>query len=219
MQKAVLFDQDGTLLDSGAGIKHCAILTLQMMHLPLIPYEDLDFFIGPPLRDCFRLCHVPEERIEEAVRIYRDAYEGKGDGYLEATPYPGIVEMLQHLRSQGLKTYVCTSKGKPLAEMILQSFGLSSLFDGVYGATLDGSLATKPEIIRHCLVEEKLDVNALMVGDTVLDLRGAKANHLPFFGVEWGYGDTKQMRQEGATALLSSVAELEKAILSWNKND
>ena len=63
--KHILFDLDGTMMDSGPGIKHTAIRTLKEMHLSSPSYEDLDFFIGPPLRDCFRLCKVPEERIEE----------------------------------------------------------------------------------------------------------------------------------------------------------
>lgn len=212
--KAVLFDQDGTLLDSAPGIKRCAIATLQAMRLPLIPYENLDFFIGPPLRDCFRLCHVPESRIEEAVKIYREKYEGSGNGYLDATIYPQIDELLKTLRHNGIKTYVCTSKAEPLAVMILQAFHLDPLFDGVYGASLDGSLAAKSDIIHHCLSNEQLHHDAIMVGDTVLDLRGAAANGIPFFGVVWGYGEKETMLQEGAKKLFSSVSALKDAILS-----
>ena len=70
MKKRIFFDQDGTLVESGPGIKHSARKTLEKRKLPVIPYEELDFFVGPPLRDCFRLCHVPEERIEEACLIF-----------------------------------------------------------------------------------------------------------------------------------------------------
>lgn len=211
--KAVLFDLDGTVMDSGPGIKHTAIRTLKEMHLPSPSYEDLDFFIGPPLRDCFRLCKVPEERIEEAVTIYRHFYEQKDGGYLDATPYPGIDTLLSNLDKKGYVPFVCTSKGKSLAERIVKEFHLAPLFKGVYGASLDGSLAKKKDIIAKCLTDLPEGSKDVMIGDTYLDIEGANANHIPSIGVTWGYGVKEKMIETGAYALVSTMDELEKKII------
>lgn len=205
MEIAVLFDQDGTLLDSAPGIKQCAIETLEMMGIPSKPYQELDYFIGPPLRDCFRLSSVPEDRIDEAVDMFRKLYKEKGA--FNATVYPHIPELLKKLKEAGYKVFVCTSKGMPVAVDILTHFSLISLFDGVYGATLDGKVTKKKDIIARCLNENKPDL-AFMVGDTYLDVEGANANGIKTIGVSYGYGDKKKMKGEGAAAFIDDPLEL-----------
>lgn len=210
----LLFDMDGTLNDSAPGMKHCAMQTLEDMHLPIIPYEKLNFFIGPPLRDCFRLCHVPEERIEEAVKIYRSYYEktGKYEGYV----YPGIPELLNTLKEEGYPLFICTSKADFLATDIAEHFQYRNNFKGIYGAKMDGSLAEKKDIIHACISNNPTK-HFIMIGDTYLDILGANENHIDSIGVSWGYGDKKTMLDHHPTFLVNSIEELLSTIRTYDE--
>ena len=209
----ILFDLDGTLNDSGPGIKNSAIKTLIEMKLKPIPYEKLNFFIGPPLRDCFRMCSVPEDRIEESVPIFRKYYEAGGK--YEANIYNGIEEMLSKLNNDGYKLFVCTSKAQFLAKDIISHFKLDKYFKGIYGALMDGSLALKKDIIAKCLEENGHD--AIMVGDTYLDINGANANNLRSIGVTYGYGDNDKLIEYKATVIVDTPSEIYGAVKKLTK--
>ncbi len=222
MKKRIFFDQDGTLVESGPGIKHCARKTLEKRKLPVVPYEELDFFVGPPLRDCFRLCRVPEERIEEACQLYRHFYGDEGGKY-DANVYPGIVELLDKLKKEGNLLFIATSKAGVLAKDIVEHFGFDKYFDGFFGASLDGSHALKKDILHQGLVSTDPALPAVRIGDTYLDIVGANENKIPSFGVVWGYGDKQKRMECGAKKVCASCAELydslEKRTASDFEND
>ena len=88
VKKAILFDLDGTLTDSGEGIINCAQYAFQQMGYPVPPREEMGVFVGPPLWDTFEKFGIPKEQTDEAVRIFRSRYVPIGK--FENTPYPGI---------------------------------------------------------------------------------------------------------------------------------
>ena len=108
MAKAILFDLDGTLTDSGEGILNCAAVTLEYFSLPVPSREEMRVFVGPPLRDTFFKFGVPADRLDEAVEIYRRRYIPIG--MFENHPYEGISALLRELKSLGHHLYVATSK-------------------------------------------------------------------------------------------------------------
>ena len=173
---------------------------------PVPAFSSLDYFIGPPLSDCFRLSGVEEKRIPEATRIYREIYE-KGRKY-EASVYPSVEEGLLQLKERGFRLFVCTSKKEALAQDILAHFGLSEYFEGTFGATSDGKGARKGEIIRRCLISIEGEMNALMIGDTPLDAQGAKENKIPAAIVNFGYGEPKRIKEEKPVAIIGSFLEI-----------
>ena len=205
--KVILFDQDGTLLDSAPGIKHCAQETLRKLGYPVPEKKDLDYFIGPPLRDCFRLSNVQEEDIEQAVGLYRELYENEGK--YNAKVYPTVEEGLKSLKQAGYRLFVCTSKNGNLAKDILFKFGLNQYFEQVFGSTSDGVGARKGEIIRRCLSYIKEEADVLMIGDTHLDAEGANQNGIPCLLVRFGYGDEKKIEQQHPYATIDSYFEIE----------
>ena len=206
MPKAILFDLDGTLTDSGEGIINCAILGLQHFGLPIPDRETLRVFVGPPLRDTFFKFGVPEDRLDEAVEVYRSRYIPIGK--FENTPYPGIYDLLARLKSEGHKLYVATSKPEQMSMDILNKFELTPYFDLLAGATLDGSRDHKADVIAYLLQQTGDGMEAVMVGDTVFDVVGAAAHGIPTIGVSWGYGNIPEMEQAGAKAIAYTMDEL-----------
>ena len=206
MKKAILFDLDGTLTDSGEGIINCASLALRHFGLPVPEREAMRVFVGPPLRDMFFKFGVPADRLDEAVEVYRSRYIPIGK--FENTPYPGIHDLLSQLRQEGHELYVATSKPEQMSMDILNKFELSQYFDLLAGATLDGSRDTKADVIAYLLQQTGSDMEAIMVGDTVYDVVGAAHHGIPTIGVSWGYGSVPEMVEAGATAIAHTMEEL-----------
>ena len=206
MEKAVLFDLDGTLTDSGEGIINCAIYAMEHFGLPIPPREELRVFVGPPLHETFLKFGVKEEDAQEAVRIYRQRYIPIGK--FENTPYPGVRELLKTLKAQGFKLYVATSKPETTSVEILEHFDLAKYFDRICGASMDLSRNSKEAVIAYLLEENGRADHVTMVGDTKYDIIGAKAHGIPAIGVSWGYGDVKEMEDAGAKAIAHSMEEL-----------
>ena len=97
--KSVIFDLDGTLTDSGEGITKCVQLALEHFGIPVESLDHLRYFVGPPLRDSFVKAGVPEDKVEEAITVYRSRYTNVG--LFENTPYSGIRELLEILTDLG----------------------------------------------------------------------------------------------------------------------
>ena len=204
--KAVLFDLDGTLTDSGEGIINCAVFAMERLGIPVPPREELGVFVGPPLWDTFRQFGVPSDRVDEAVEIFRSRYVPIGK--FENTPYSGIRETLEALRAQGRKLYVATSKPEVTAREILEHFDLSRYFAEICGATVDKTRTSKEDVIAYLLSLDACRENSVMVGDTAFDVIGAAAHGIPTIGAAWGYGKTEDMVSAGAAAIARSPEDL-----------
>ena len=208
--KAVLFDLDGTLTDSGEGIINCAVFAMERLGIPVPPREELGVFVGPPLWDTFRQFGVPSDRVDEAVEIFRSRYVPIGK--FENTPYPGIRETLEALRAQGRKLYVATSKPEVTAREILEHFDLSRYFAEICGATIDKTRTSKEDVIAYLLSLDACRENSVMVGDTAFDVIGAAAHGIPTIGAACGYGKTEDMVSAGAAAIARSPEDLLRII-------
>ena len=204
--KAVLFDLDGTLTDSGEGIINCAQYAFAQMGYSVPPREKMGVFIGPPLWDTFEQFGIPKERTEEAVQIFRSRYIPIGK--FENKPYPGIEELLATLKQRGYLLYVATSKPEETAIEVLEHFELAKYFDKICGAAMEGGRNSKEAVIEYLLDQVGRDMEKVMVGDTKYDVLGAKAHGIPTIAVSWGYGDLQEIRQAGPMAIVDTPEEL-----------
>ena len=205
-KKAILFDLDGTLTDSGEGIINCAILALEHFGLPVPSRKELGVFVGPPLNKSFMEFGVKEDQVDEAIRVFRSRYLTKGK--FENFPYAGIPEMLANLQALGHDLYVATSKPEDTALEIMDHFDLSKYFTRICGATMDEARNSKDKVIAYLLDTCGRGENIVMVGDTVYDVVGAKAHNIPTIGVAWGYGNVEDMEHAGAQAIAYDVPQL-----------
>ena len=205
-QKAIFFDLDGTLTDSGEGIMNCAKLALEHYGIPVPDIQALRVFVGPPLVDSFVKFGVPAEEANNAVAVYRSRYLTVGK--FENFPYPGIEELLKKLKADGHKLYVATSKPETTSIEILEHFGLAKYFDIICGASMDQGRSSKAAVIAYLLEQCGRMEHTIMVGDTAYDVIGARAHGIPTVGVSWGYGEVADMVASGAISIATTTEEL-----------
>ena len=208
--KAIFFDLDGTLTDSGEGIMNCATLALEHFGIPVPTREEMRVFVGPPLDQTFIKFGVPADKADEAIKVFRSRYTTVGK--FENFPYPGIREALETLKGQGHRLFVATSKPEVLANEVLNHFDLAKYFEQIAGATLDGSRSHKADVITYLLRLTGDVGQTLMVGDTAFDVNGAAAHGIPTIGVSWGYGEIADMEKAGAIAVARNMDELVELI-------
>lgn len=199
----IIFDLDGTLTDPKIGITEAIRYALEKMGEPVPDMPVLEGFIGPPLFDSFiEVCGLTPGRAKKAVDYYREYYSRQG--LYENHPYPGIAETLSALRDRQIRLYVATSKPEVYARKILKHFGLSHYFVHISGATLDGSITRKEEVLihltRHCGLQPGGSV--LMVGDRKYDIIGARQAGFHAAAVLYGYGSREELESHSPEYLL-----------------
>lgn len=209
----ILFDLDGTLTDSGAGITNSVKYSLEKFGITNVDKETLYRFIGPPLVDSYEgIFGFPHEKAQTAVEYYREYY--RETGIFENAVYDGITDTLKKLIEAGKKLVLATAKPEPFAIQIMEHFQLSQYFTEITGATFDGTRLRKEEVIGHAL--ELCGINpscAIMVGDRDNDVLGAKKFGIDCIGVLYGYGSRKELLSSGAKFLAQTPAELCTLIL------
>ena len=184
----VIFDLDGTLLDTSSGVVKATDYSVEKFQLPVLNEKQKQSFIGPPVQTSFKTYYnCSEERAWELATAWRNAYK---DMFLyEAVAYEGIYELLEYLRECGIKTGVATNKREDYAKTLLEYFSFSPLFDCVIGSDFEGK-RTKSDIIRLCMHQCGVENPkcCLMIGDTMLDFIAAQKVGTDFLGVIFGFG-------------------------------
>lgn len=200
---ATLFDLDGTLSDNRAGIIGSIRHALTGMGIAHPDEAALLRCVGPPLRESFATMLATDDRvrIEAAIALYRERYATLG--WQENELYGGIGAMLDVLAARSPRLIVCTSKPQVFARRIIDHFGLQRYFTAVYGTDLAGTLDDKRALLKHLLVEEKLDPTlCTMIGDRHHDIRAGIANDTRTIGVLWGFGDRAELADAHAWAAM-----------------
>jgi phosphoglycolate phosphatase len=209
----ILFDLDGTLIDSRTGIIDAMRYALQQIGRGVPADAELGRLIGPPTQEAFTALVGADDPalVAEAIRLYRLQYSERG--LFDATVYPGIVPALSVIHARGWRLYVATSKPAAYAIRIAEHFGLTRYFRGIFGSEFDGTRSKKGDLVRHIVVTERLDpAHTVMIGDREHDMRGAKANSLRCIGVLWGFGTRAELLAAGADALSDTPADLAREL-------
>lgn len=203
---ALLFDLDGTIADSAPGIVTCARTALAEFGACPPPEADLRWLIGPPLRASMERLLGGPEHVEACVAAYRRHYAETG--LLTVEPFGGVADELRRLREAGHELIVCTSKMTRFAEPIIDRFGLTDLFAGIYGAE-PGHDEAKSALAARIVAQHRLDPNrACLIGDRREDIRAGHENGLATVGVLWGYGGRDELVEAGAHRLCETPASL-----------
>lgn len=209
----VVFDWDGTLIDSTATIARSIMAAAADLDLPVPAYDDALHVIGLSLTEA--LAHaVPSLRPEQTAAFaarYRHHYFAAED---TLTLFAGVRDFLEALRASGLRLAVATGKNSPGLARALQATALAPLFDGTRCAD---QTSPKPHPAMLLELSEELDVpveRMLMVGDTTHDLQMARAAGVRAIGMTCGAHPRTQLAALAPVALAASIAELRALVLS-----
>lgn len=185
MKKLVLFDLDGTLMDTSRGIIKSIEYVLNEMRLD--NSSDLRKYIGPPVEYSFKTyAGLDDENAKKAAAIFRRVYT---EIFLyEAEIYPGIEDLLCMLHCHNIKCGIATFKRESYTLKLLDHFGLIGKLDVIHGSDELGEL-TKTDIIRLCMNEMNCaESETIMIGDTVHDASAAQKAQVDFVAVTYGFG-------------------------------
>ena len=211
MSRLVLFDLDGTLVDSSPGIHASVRVAVAELGLPEPTAAQLRAMVGPPLQDGFAVTFgLTVADVGRAVAAYRAHYAA--GAMLEAAVYPGIRELLARLRSDGAILAVATSKPEPFAVRILTHACLLDEFASVHGATFDGVVRHKDQVVAAALARHPAGRDPVLVGDRAQDVLGAAAHGLPCIGAGWGPADDGELEAAGAAAVAATPADVVGAL-------
>lgn len=205
----ILFDLDGTLTDSRAGIARCIQHALVELDVQCPEEETLTEYVGPALAAAFSALLETSDsaQIDRAIAAFRQRFERVG--MFENALYPGIAESIPELVEMGFRLSVVTAKPHVYATRILEHFGLAGRFTRTYGPELADRTYSKEALIRQACIAERIHpLEGVMVGDRVEDILGARANGLRTVAVLWGYGIHAELEAAQPDHLVGSSAEL-----------
>ncbi len=210
----IFFDLDGTLTDSAEGITKSVAYALEKFNITVSDLNQLNVFVGPPLKEAFMKFHgLSESDALKAVEYYRERF--RDVGIFENRVYDGVYELLERLNAANLKIIMATSKPEEFAKRIADHFGLTKYFTLIAGATFDGKISSKTDVLEYAF--SKFDVKnkaeAIMIGDRYHDIDGAKDMKIASIGVLYGYGSLEELKNAGATYLAEAPQTIGDIIL------
>ena len=207
MKKYIFFDFDGTVFDTAEGITKSTQHALKQMGIEA-ELNELMCFCGPPLEEMFSKKYgMSAEDAERAVEFYRQRYSPIG--WKECKPFEGMHELLLKLRALGVVTVVTTSKPHVFTNQILEQHGMTEDFDLVCGCEFDGTRGKKWEVIDYALQQLGIASDeAVLVGDRMYDVDGAKKCGMDCIGVRFGYAEPNELEEHGAIYVAEDAEDL-----------
>jgi phosphoglycolate phosphatase len=205
----LLFDLDGTLVDSFPGISRSINRTLTTVGRSPVPEAQLLQFVGKRLAVIFSslLGGDDEALVDRAVEIYRPLFDEVG--ILDSRVFPGIPEALATLRDAGHSLQVVTVRSIGSAKLVVRHFGLERYVDAVHGPDHAQRTGDKADLVRAALDLACADPHdTIMIGDRSDDIRAARTHGVHAVAVEWGYGTTDELRAALPDYFASSVTDL-----------
>ncbi|TXR51521.1 HAD family hydrolase [Reinekea thalattae] len=204
----VLWDLDGTLVDSMPVITHCMNRTIEHFGMKPWPVEELRQFVGPGLTHTMAvlLNTDDQQRIASATEYYRTIY---AEQMSDSPVFDGVEQVLKHFKETGVRQFLATAKYQGLAIEIIEAAGLTGYFTELYGSMKDGTLSDKKQLLAKIIAEEGIEPgHSIMIGDTHYDIEAGCHNGLTTIGVLWGYSNEERLKEAGAHYCASRAEEL-----------
>ena len=213
---SILFDFDGTLADTGEGIRRSVAWALERLGRPALDEATLNRFIGPPLHDSFmEYCGMTGDEAEHAIAVYRERYIDTG--LYESRLYPGIPALLKALKAKGARVAIASAKPQFMLERLAAYYGIDKYLDAIVGVGMGYHSPDKRDLILAALPEGADVARACMVGDRKYDIEAAKALGLGALGADYGYSLPGELAEAGSDAVCDDVAALGRALLGeWS---
>ena len=211
MKKLIIFDLDGTLLNTIADLAAATNYALEQCNYPTHPEDAYYYFVGNGINKLFERALPEEARTIENVLKIRSHFVPYYNAHNcdLSRPYPGIPELLEALQNAGLQLAVASNKYHEATVKLIERFFPEIHFAAVFGQR--DNVPTKPdptvveEIIGLCHVRKE---EVLYVGDSCVDMQTGKNAQVETVGVSWGFRPRKELEDNGATHIIDKAADL-----------
>lgn len=217
----IFWDLDGTIVNTYEGVSKSVQYALEPYGKRIEGEDNLRRFIGPPLRESFpKYAGIPQEQVEEAVARFRERYNPIG--VFECELFPGVRETMERFREAGLVQVLTSSKIEERCRDILNKFELTGYLDEIVGASPDGRIDSKIEVLHEAF--QRLSVSypkkgvsdftqfrkedTVLIGDTMFDAEGACEVGIDCIGVSYGFGTREELEAHGAIAVFDDLQAL-----------
>lgn len=206
---SIIFDMDGTLLDSSLEVMLCLEKAFVMENIKIDKSRLTSNIIGPPLIEIVKsvLPEINDIELDKVVKNFRSIYDNNEND--KSCLYEGIYDLLVELKSLNKNLFIATNKPAIPTRRLIKKFNLS-IFDDIF--TIDkiqNEILSKREMVAMIILEYNLNKQTtLMIGDALCDINAAKDNNIRSIGALWGYGDDKQPLIDNADFVLESVKDI-----------
>ena len=215
-KKIIIFDLDGTLLNTIGDLADAVDYVMRSRNLPEHTNAEYRQMVGGGIKRLVERA-LPkelaqnEQYVEECVAQFRRYYVDNIDRY--TIPYEGITELLHKLQNDGVMLAVASNKFQQGTERLVAKFFGDIEFVAIEGNREGAPLKPDPKIIHNILRKAGVEhSDAVMVGDSGIDIRTAAAAGIDSIGVSWGFRFAEELYDAGATTVVTTAKELERAI-------
>ena len=209
--KLVIFDLDGTLLDTIADLAQAANYALRQNGYSEHPIEAYRFFVGNGINNLIKRALPESSRTEENVmKLRRDFVEYYNDHNADLTqPYPGIVPLLEKLQREGIALAVASNKYQQATETLIARYFPSVDFCAVFGQREKIPIKPDPQIVYDILSIARVDKDrTVYVGDSGVDMKTAFSAGVKSIGVVWGFRPKEELEENGACFLADQAEKI-----------
>ena len=211
MKKAVIFDLDGTLLNTLDDLADSTNYALSKFGYPTRTIDEVRQFVGNGVAKLIERA-IPEGKnnpnFEKCLAIFKENYAQ--NMYNKTAPYNGIIEMLSNLKSKGIKIAVVSNKFDLAVKELCKKY-FEGFIDFAAGENEAQGIRKKPAPDTVISVLNEFNFapeDAVYVGDSDVDIMTAKNSKMPCISVTWGYRDEKFLLENGATILINAPSEI-----------
>ena len=212
----MVFDLDGTLIDTAPDLVDTLNVVFAREGLPPVPFDTARNLIGGGARTMIARGVEAEGRVfppAKLEQLFVDFIAHYSEHIADRSqPFPGLIEALDTLESDGWRFAVCTNKLERLSLKLLVQLNLAKRFAAICGQDTFGVQKPDPEVLRRTIAAAGGNIqNTVMIGDSLTDIRTARAARVPVIAVDFGYTE-RPVAEFGPDRIVSRFAQLPAAV-------
>ena len=209
--KLIIFDLDGTLLNTLSDLAHSANHALEKCGFPIHPIESYKFFVGNGINKLLERCLPDNQKTEPNITRIKDVMLSYYDRHhsVRTEPYPGVHDLLKKLQSNGIKLAVASNKYQSATEKLIRQYFPDICFTAILGQREGIPVKPDPAIVYEILQTAGIaPEETLYIGDSGVDMQTASNSGVASIGVTWGFRPREELEVSGANCIVDTTNEI-----------